>query len=94
MLSIRTDDNGVVHLKGRFDASQAATATEELGRVTGSITLDFTGLEYISSAGLGVLVALYRRLNDLGETVKLKGMSEHVRNIFHYSGLEKLFEIL
>lgn len=93
MLSITTGDNGVIFLNGRFDASQAEKATEEFRGVNGTITLNLSGLEYISSAGLGVLVALYQRLNESGNSVKLRGLSEHLSNIFHYSGLEKLFEI-
>ena len=94
MLTVNLKDNGVIELAGRFDASQTATATKVFDQVSGPLVVDCEKLEYISSAGLGVLVATYRRLNDQGAGIQLQNTNAHIRNIFHYSGLDKIFEIV
>jgi anti-sigma B factor antagonist len=55
--------------------------------------VDLSDLKYISSAGIGVLMKTYKRLHDSGNTIKLVNLSQHVRNVFHYAGLEQLFGI-
>jgi anti-anti-sigma factor len=93
MLEISWTESGHLHLAGRFDASQVKKAEAEFNKIERSTVVDFSKLDYISSAGLGVLVATYRRLNEKGENLTVRDMSEHVRNIFHFSGLDQLFEI-
>ena len=57
------------------------------------MTLDCRGLEYISSAGLGVLLKTQKRLVAAGGKVRLAGVNRHVQDIFVYSGFDQLFEI-
>lgn len=93
MLEIRFGDEGQIILSGRFDASQEEKARVFLSDVTGRWTLDFKGLEYISSAGLGLLLSVQKRLLEAGGGLKLVNMSRHIRDIFHYSGFDRVFEI-
>ena len=88
----KNDDNNIV-LEGRFDAAQVKHAEEVLRAVTSSCTVDFTDLEYISRAGLGVLIGTYKRLNKAGFSMKLVNMSDHIKDIFHFARLDKVFEI-
>jgi len=55
--------------------------------------IECDGLEYISSAGLGVLLATYKRLAASGQTVKLVGMRKLVRDVFRYSRMDTIFEV-
>ena len=80
-------------LEGRFDASQVDLATAAFEKIERSTVIDFSKLTYISSAGLGVLVATYRRLHEKGENLTLRHMNQSVRNIFRLSGLDRLFKI-
>ena len=57
------------------------------------MTLDCRGLDYISSAGLGVLLKTQKRLMASGGRLRLAGVRPHLRDIFVYSGFDKLFEI-
>ena len=50
-------------------------------------------LEYISSAGLGVLLKTHKRLVGADGALKLINVSEHINDIFGYSGFDKLFDI-
>jgi len=61
--------------------------------LSGDKTLNFARLEYISSAGLGVLLATQQRLAAGGKRLRLINTNSHVRDIFHFSGFDQLFEI-
>lgn len=85
--------DGVVRLTGRLDASQAEKAASIFNNVTHSAVVDFQELEYISSAGLGVLLMTQKRLRDAGHGLKLVNMTKHTRDVFQYAGFDKVFEI-
>lgn len=93
MLEIRFGEHGEVVMSGRFDASQAAVAESFLSKVTDSRPVDLGGLQYISSLGLGVLLAAQKRLMASGHKLKLVNVRGHVREVFHFSGFEHVFEI-
>ena len=93
MLAIDHGTAGTVVIKGRLDAAQARTAQAFLDGVQGTVTLDCTGLEHISSAGLGVLLKTQKRLLAVGGKLRLTGVSRHLQDILGYSGFDQLFEI-
>lgn len=93
MLTIEMKDNGEVRLAGRLDAVQAQVADAFLEALQGVVTVDCAELEYISSAGLGVLLKTHKRLSAGSGRVRLVGMRNHVRDIFRYSGFDAIFEI-
>jgi len=93
MFEIERNDNGSILLTGRLDASQADKAKSFLEQVNDSCTLDFGELDYISSAGLGVLLGTQKRLSESGNSLRLINMSKHIRDIFLYAGFDHIFEI-
>ena len=93
MFDIRLDEQGQVAVSGRLDAANAENALNFLNRLDGECVLDMAALEYISSAGLGVLLRTHKRLMVDGAGLKLVNVSPHIRDIFTYSGFDKLFEI-
>lgn len=93
MLTIESGPAGVVTVQGRLDAAQSPAAQAFLDGVTGSVTLDCAALEYISSAGLGVLLKTQKRLRSAGGSVELRGVSPHVHDIFKYAGFDQIFDI-
>lgn len=93
MFEIKLGDNGEIVATGRFDASQVDQATSFLDDITASHTVDLRELDYISSAGLGVLVATQQRLNREGEKLTLVNVNERIRDVFRFSGLESIFEM-
>jgi anti-anti-sigma factor len=94
MLTIEGGDGGEpVRIAGRFDAAQAPSAQAFLDRTHGVVTLDCRRLDYISSAGLGVLLKTQKRLMGSGGKLRLVGVSPHIRDIFAYSGFDQIFEI-
>jgi anti-sigma B factor antagonist len=93
MLAIDFGANGEVVIAGRLDASQCPAAQSFLDRVQGPVTMDCSGLEYISSAGLGVLLKTQKRLMASSGRLRLAGVNRHLRDIFQYSGFDQIFEI-
>ena len=93
MLEITTSSNNVIALAGRFDAAQIEKAREAFAAFQENTIVDFSRLEYISSAGLGVLLATQKRLQDNGSGLKLVNINSHIRDILHFSGFDQIFEI-
>ena len=93
MLSIESGPDGAVVVAGRLDAAQAPAAQAYLDKTSGVVTLDCRGLEYISSAGLGVLLKTHKRLLGGGGKLRLTAVGPHLKDIFTYSGFDQLFEI-
>jgi anti-sigma B factor antagonist len=93
MLEIDYGEGGEIRLAGRFDASQAESVREFLEAVEGSRTVDLRELSYISSAGLGVLLAAQKRLSERGGGLRLINVSSHIHDILRYTGFHQIFEI-
>ena len=93
MFEIRLGEQGEVICEGRLDAAQSARAQAFLDTLPAPTVMDLSGLEYISSAGLGVLLRTQKRLLQAGGGLKLVNASRHIRDIFRYSGFDRIFQI-
>ena len=93
MLTMESGSGGSVLIIGRLDAAQAQVAQSFLDSVAGNVDLDCSRLEYISSAGLGVLLKTQKRLMAGAGRLRLRGVSRHVRDILVYSGFDQIIEI-
>ena len=93
MLAIDFGPDQVVVIAGRLDAAACPAAQSFLDRVEGTVTLECSGLDYISSAGLGVLLKTQKRLVATAGKLRLSGVNSHLRDIFLYSGFDQIFEI-
>src|SRR5437879_13650419 len=93
MLDIREGSNHDLILTGRFDASQVEKARGVFLALTEGKTVDFTGLDYISSAGLGVLLAAQKRLSQRGQSLRLVHVNNSLCDVLGCSRLYQFFEI-
>jgi len=93
MFEIRLQGTGLVKLSGRFDAAHADRARAALETVNEPATIDLTDLDYVSSAGLGVLVQTFKRLRDSGHSFRLTNLKPRIRSIFVYAGLDKVLRL-
>ena len=93
MFEIDVQPGGVVRLRGRLDAAQADRAKETLLQLSGPSTIDLTDLDYVSSAGLGLLVQTYKRLRDSGHSFRLTNLKPRIRSVFVYAGLDKVLSL-
>lgn len=87
----------VVSLKGQLNsANSAATESElinQLERGASKIALDFSLLDYISSAGLRVVLVLAKRLKQAGGKLVLFGLQPNVREVFDISGFLAILNV-
>ncbi len=60
---------------------------------TRTIILNFTGLDYMNSSGIGLLVTLLIRANRQKQRVMAYGLSEHYRHIFELTRLNEAITI-
>jgi anti-sigma B factor antagonist len=93
MFAITLDDKGTILLEGRLDASQVEAASKVLDAVNETSKVDFTHLEYISSAGLGLLLKTQKRLSGAGKNLVLTGMNKMVRDVFRIARFDLIFAI-
>ncbi len=93
MFEIEYGDGGEVVCRGRLDAAQCASAESFLDGLEGASTLDFDQLEYISSAGLGILLKTQKRLAGTGAGLKIINVNNHIYDVFRYSGFHAIFDI-
>lgn len=87
-------DNGCLTLKveGRLDTNTSPELEAEM-KLEGvkEVVFDFSALEYISSAGLRVLMAAQKMMTAAGGTVKILQSNAMVRSVFKITGLDSVF---
>ena len=84
-----------VALEGRLDTTTAPELEEALkGSLDGvdDLTMDFSGLEYISSAGLRILLATQKIMNKQGK-VRVTNVNEVVMDVFDVTGFADILTI-
>ena len=93
MFEIDYAEDGSIRCEGRLDAAQCEKAQSFMDAIDGARTLDFGALEYISSAGLGVLLKTQKRLAASGAGLKIINVNNHIKDVFRYSGFNAIFDI-
>ena len=93
MFDIRLTESGTVILSGRFDAAQVDKARSVFDGLTATTAVDFKDLQYISSAGLGILMSAQKRLSSKGQKLKLTNVSGHIREVFRIARFDLIFDI-
>lgn len=94
------DSNGsyTAILEGRLDTPAAIKAQQEMAPLMQNadkvITLDCTKLEYISSSGLRLFLALRKETSTKGGKVIIKNINDEIKKVFMMTGFFNLFEIV
>ena len=87
----------VVAPAGRIDTTTSPAIEDTLQSVVGGgardLVIDLRQVEYISSAGLRVLLVAAKRMRDLRGRLVLCAMTEPVRQVFQLAGFLPLFDI-
>ncbi len=98
MLNISMDTNGselIVNLEGRLDTSTSPQLENDLkANIDGvnNLIFDIKDLQYISSAGLRVLLSAQKIMNKQGSMV-IRNSSEEVKEIFDVTGFSDILTI-
>ena len=88
------NETQTVRLAGRIDSGNAAQTEQAIlaqlaGQTSGAVTLDAAGLEYISSAGLRVILRLKKSFRDL----RIVNVSSEVYEILEMTGFTEMMEV-
>jgi stage II sporulation protein AA (anti-sigma F factor antagonist) len=91
--------DGIISLAiaGRLDAVSAIEADKEFAKVLDAgndrMVIDLSQLDYISSAGLRVLLVVAKRIQQKGGKVVLCALVPNVKEVFEISGFSSIFKI-
>ena len=97
MTIVKTKENNklTVSLEGRLDTMTApeleAALNDELQDIS-ELIIDFEKLEYISSAGLRVMLSAHKEVSPHGEMIII-GANDEVKEIFDITGLVDMLNI-
>jgi len=87
----------LVALAGKLDSNTSPQAQQALDAVLAGgakkMAVDFTALDYISSAGLRVLLGTAKRLSGAGGSLRLFGLNDTVREVFDISGFSTILTV-
>ena len=88
-------EEAIVEIVGRLDTTTAPALDKTINEdMTGvkTLILDFKGLEYISSAGLRVLLNAQKKMQKIGE-MKVMNVNESVMEVFEITGFADILTI-
>jgi anti-sigma B factor antagonist len=91
----KNEKETIIEVGGRLDTITAPVLEKTIGENIGgiqSLILDFKGLEYISSAGLRVLLGAQKKMNGIG-SMKLVGICEDVMEVLEMTGFADILTI-
>ena len=88
----------VVEVRGRIGATESMDLTRRLEKhfadgVVRPLVLDLSGVEYMSSAGLGTTVWLAKRMRESKQQFALSGLRDRVAHVFKLSGLDRILPV-
>ena len=91
----RNAGDTTIELVGRLDTTTAPALDKTIGEDLGdtkNLTLDIKGLEYISSAGLRVLLAAQKKMQKIG-SMKVINVCEAIMEVFEMTGFADILVI-
>jgi anti-sigma B factor antagonist len=94
---IANEHASIIDISGDVTAAAESVLMEAYNRASGSetrtIILNFSGLEYMNSGGIGLLVTLLVRANRQHKRLLVYGLNEHYRQIFELTRLDEAIGI-
>lgn len=84
-----------IAVSGRLDTTTAPQLEAELKRSVGGVTeltFDFSGLEYLSSAGLRVLLAAQKVMNKQGK-MTIRHVNDTIMEVFEITGFSEILTV-
>ena len=84
-----------LEITGRLDTTTAPnleSVINEIPEDTKELIFDMSGVEYISSAGIRVLLGAYKKMNTNQGIMRIEKANDMVREVFEMTGLLELLE--
>ncbi|MDR3091402.1 MAG: STAS domain-containing protein [Clostridiales bacterium] len=94
-LSLLNGPSLLIRLNGRLDSKTAPRLEEAFAGVPkfAELTLELSELDYISSAGLRVLLIMHKGARGLGARMKLRGVGEAVMEVLEAAGFTEYLDV-
>jgi len=93
----KKDNTVILALAGRLDASNAGKLEEKILALIASgerrLIVEAAQLDYISSAGLRVLLVAAKRLNANDGKIVIAALKDQVKEVFDIAGFSSIFEV-
>ncbi len=83
LLTGEIDHHGAGQLREAIDDSVRRTCPRTL-------VLDFGGVEFMDSSGIGLVLGRYRLMQDMGGKLTLRNMPPHIRRVMRVAGINSL----
>ena len=88
--------SGTLLIEGRLDTTTAPALESKIKSMEGSIQnliLDFTSLEYVSSAGLRVLLGAQKYLNSIKGSMVIRNVNKDIMEVLELTGFVDILTI-
>ncbi len=80
-------------LSGWLDPNTSPSLISEINLNDITVLIfDMTNIEYVFSSGIRALLILQKTLEKVGGQVKIVNVSDNIRNIFEYAGLDSMID--
>lgn len=95
-ITINHGENLVISLNGRLDTTTSVLLDKQFNDINISenlVILDFKELEYISSAGLRVLLAIKKKLDSASKSLEIHNINPVVKEVFSVTGFKNVLTV-
>lgn len=98
-IDIKNEDGAMmVALSGRLDTISAPLLQQTFDEMPeipqgANVALDFSGVDYVSSAGFRVLLVLQKKITEAQGSLTIKNLSDAVLDVFEMTGFTSIFNI-
>lgn len=100
IVDVKEDKKGevlILRIKGRLDAISSPIAEkrvfESINQGQNKLLLDFSGVDYLSSAGMRMLLSTTKKLKTLSGTLVLCSVTNNVLDVLKMSGFDHVLEL-
>ena len=87
----------VVRLEGNLDTNTSSDAEESLNQLidggASKILVNFADVDFVSSAGLRILLATAKKLSRAGGNLRISNLNETVSEVFEISGFSTILDV-
>lgn len=86
------------YLSGEIDQHNAKFIREELDlkierEMPKKLTLDFSGVNFIDSSGIGLVLGRYKKMLVMGGKTAISGLNQNVKRIMSLGGIDRILEL-
>ncbi len=95
-IKVLKNDNIVIEIKGRLDTTTSPLLEEKVKETQidkDLVIIDFKELDYISSAGLRVLLSIKKMIDAQGKKLEIHNVNEVINEVFSVTGFVNVLNI-